>query len=233
MNNQNSKNSKRAKIIKTILIVAAILALIVFGYFYWRMLADLNSSSPAVTSNTTNQSQKKSTSGTTENNGNTDQTSAETCTVDYTSDEKIMISDWKTFSNTQYHYTVKYPSDWQIANTGTKKWQMVSIVSPEEDITQISNLLMISGDETKNFSPDKMTLSGQTQVKVACQTATLYSYIYDTTAVGGRKSIHLRVAFSKNGTNFLAILNHPDLNSASLNSDYFELFNAFIKTITF
>lgn len=59
-------------------------------------------------------------------------------------DEVEISNDWKSYANTAYKYSLKYPSDWQVVIQGESKWEKQGFPSFGPAQSELGDILTIS-----------------------------------------------------------------------------------------
>ena len=221
----------KVQTVKIVMLIIAVLALGVLGYYSWTIIKE-SKNTPALVSGI-GSGEKKSDSATTTNSATTATAQNTPCADSLTSTDKAQMPGWKTFTNTEYNHSFKYPDDWSIADTGVNKWTEVSVVSGEEDIAKVSNIIIVAGDKVSGFTTKGLNLESETDMQIICQTVKYSFYNQPATTDNPRNTNVIRAPFTHNGTNFLATMFFPASGSASLDSDYGELFQQLIRSLEF
>lgn len=220
--------SKKQKIL--LLVLAILLLLVCGGYLIYKFYYSGNSEKNKTRTRNVNNANRNS-------NGNSQAKESDRCVSDLSQSDKDMIAGWKTFTNSKYNYSFQYPADWGEADTGENANEIISIVGMEgaDDPENAIDLLFVSPDKASDFSGDLGTKASSKTATVDCVSADYSSYNTHQGEEGTpqRDSVTIQATFSKNNQQWLVRMIFPDLNSASLNSDYFETFDLVLKTIKF
>jgi len=140
------------------------------------------------------------------------------CASTLTDADKIEIQLWKTYENSKYKYSFKYPETWQISS-------------------QSDELLRLRDQESEidfefgvgTFSTNKFRLSAPIETTVACEKAIKYALISispDSDITGNF------VEFSKNSVSYHIVMSYKYIG-ASLSSDIVEAYALILKSIEF
>ncbi|MCX6811666.1 MAG: PsbP-related protein [Candidatus Berkelbacteria bacterium] len=208
-NEQEQKKRKTMLIAEGIALALMIIGLIILGYFTYRFYAP----KPGATTSpvaTPRPSASKSSSP-----------SASSCASTLTSTDKNNIGLWKTYTNSKYNYSFKYPQTW-VAGDGSSNDEV--ILKDNEIIATFyfkAATLSIAGD---------YTLSKEEDVTVACVDTVKKSY--SGNEPGGEDSRIMSTKFTKNGQEFDVELRYTD-RGASIMGDIIEAYDLILKTVEF
>ncbi|OGY22678.1 MAG: hypothetical protein A2113_02190 [Candidatus Woykebacteria bacterium GWA1_44_8] len=212
------ENSEQKKINwKNVLVGVAIgVILIWLGVLIWFLLQlKPDEFTPITTSKASTPSAKK------------DETAKETtkattpCASTLTEADKIEIKLWKTYENSKYNYSFKYPETWQ-GNLGPVNDKVVL-----NDNEALITFYFYSGIPT-GF--EGFTFDTKKSVEVACeQTEKVY---FKGLPPGGENFRIIYTGFTKNGTDHVVWINYRYVG-ASISSDIVEDYDLILKTIEF
>lgn len=156
-----------------------------------------------------------------------DKTSASgsSCLPSFTAEEKLDMTNWKTFTNNKYSFNFMYPNDWKIKNSSSDNL----ILGDEDDAMtfQIKSNMAAFGLENYKLGPEK-------NVKIACKSTKITTYIADSDAdpsFSGNERLVL-TSFEKNGTAHTIFFSYKDIG-ASISSDIWEQFDLILESIKY
>jgi len=209
----------RKKIVIILLAVLAILAIAAVGYYIYSS----SQKSDKEKENLQNQidelkkqADKEKTS--TETTPETTKTTP-ACASTLTDADKVEIQLWKTYENSTYKYSFKYPENWV-----TTEGKPDSVIL--DDSSDKTSFQFISNDSA--MSTDGLKKTNEKETKIACETATVIYYQTIAAVPGNDRYIH--TVFKKNNIFFMATLSYKFIG-ASLSSDIVEAYDLILKTI--
>jgi hypothetical protein len=193
-----------------IIIGAIVVGIIAVGFWYVTRPKESTTSSTNITKTTTTSANPAKT-------GTGAEKTTVPCASTLTDSDKIMIETWKTYENSKYKYSFKYPENWIVSNDSDN---LVELKDNEADLT----FQFLKGvDLAQNWNVETTT-----EVVVVCQKSIkkLLSAADDpsekglsTTFVHGEDEYHVFASYKYIG--------------ASLSSDIVEAYDLILKTIEF
>jgi len=150
-------------------------------------------------------------------------TKEESCTPTLTEDEKATISSWKTFTNSYYNYSFKYPEDWRITKNENNE------VVLEDSSGNIK--FWWASEEKTIFGLEDYIEKTSTNIVIACQEVVKH-YMVPKSNEGVGSTHFLYSLFEKNNKKHMASM-YFKYAGASLSSDIVDLYNLILKTIEF
>jgi flagellar basal body-associated protein FliL len=209
-----SKEDPREKKRKIILIwegialALMIIGLIILGYFTYRFyVPDTSTSSPLPTPRP---SASKSSSP-----------SASACASTLTSTDKTDTNLWKTYTNSKYNYSFKYPQNWV---TGSES-------SNDEVVLKDNTIISTFYFKTATVSiAEGYRLIKEESAKVVCIDAVKKSY--SGNEPGGEDARIITTKFEKGGQEFNIELGYTD-RGASITGDVIDAYDLILKTVEF
>jgi len=149
--------------------------------------------------------------------------SSEDCVPDYTDEEKLNIAGWKAFNNSKYSYSLKYPKNWTIKDSESKR-----VVMEDED-----EKIFFSWNSEEMTAFDYMGYhqTGKKNIKLACKNGEI-TYLAGDAGTESEQTRLLFADFKKDGKRHLITFSYQYLG-ASISSDMVEMFNLILKSIQF
>ena len=147
-------------------------------------------------------------------------TESSTSCASFSDEDKATIADWKTYTNSTYHYTLKYPKDWTVSSSEAQRVTFSGTDSGEEISFQIGT------DEAAATGLEDFTLKDSRDVKINCETAKQVTFDQ-----GDNKTL-IAHTFTHSGTPYLFIFTFKDIG-ASYAADIVALENLILKTFQF
>lgn len=147
------------------------------------------------------------------------------CVSTLDSKDKLNMKNWKTYSNSKYHYSFKYPKDWTVPDVDK------NVVTLNGD----------GGDTTFQFRSGAATaidyigynVDSKKNVKVACQNGKNTYLSGDPVSNPGSANDRMVFAqFEKNGSPHLVMFTYKYIG-ASVSSDMVEMYDLILKSIVF
>ena len=221
------EESRKIKIIKWIGLILVLLFLIGLGYYIYKIYLheDTNTQTSKTQSKTT--AKKPSSSS--------DSTEApktiEECPSTLTAAENKLIKNWKTYNNTKYNYSFRYPADWTLQNTGANKYEIVSLVDENAfNPTMSANYQFRADTKVQEVDNSDYTIVEPAKsTKVDCVSAKYTVYYISGDFPGGRESRIIETTFTKNAKKFMPVFWFPPADP----SDFADNYNLILKTIKF
>jgi len=206
---------------KIITILLAILVILLIGaasyYIYYN--SQKSDKEKENTQTQTNEAKKQTDKGKTSND--TTKTSTP-CASTLTDSDKIMIETWKTYENSTYKYSFKYPENWVI----TANKNDIVTFTDEADKTSFEFVSGVSGGST-----DGLKKTSEKEATVACKKATVRYYETIAPIIGGHDR-YITTSFKKDGTWYMVDISYKFIG-ASLSSDIVEAYDLILKTVEF
>ena len=144
------------------------------------------------------------------------------CNSTITDSDKLMIETWKTYENSKYKYSFKYPETWEISD---KQNDYLKLTDNEAQLT-----FEFRSDTMTALSPGEFKLDSSRNVEVACVKAKVdYMSWTDPAGVVYRSNA---VQFTKNEIPHMVGISYKFIG-ASLSSDIVEAYDLILKTIEF
>lgn len=205
---QKQKKKKTILILEWVSLALIIIGLIVLGYFTYRFYSSKTQTS---TSPLPTPLPSRSLSS----------SPSSSCASTLTSSDKTDIELWKTYTNSKYNYSFKYPENW-VAGSGT---------SDDEVILKDNTIIATFYFKAATLSiAEGYTLTKEEDVTVACVVTTKKSYrSYDPGAEDFRI---MSTKFTKNGQEFNIEMAYTD-RGASITGDIIEAYDLILKTVEF
>lgn len=204
------KKKKTILILEWVALGLIIVGLIVLGYFTYHFYAP-RSSSTSSPMPTPRPSASRSSSP-----------SASACASTLTSADKTDINSWKTYTNSKYNYSFKYPETW-VTGEG----------SNNDDVILKDNVVLYTFDfkaATVGIAEEGYTLDATDDVKVACVDAKKKSYKGNEPSGEDARIISTR--FTKSGQEFDIQIFYTD-RGASISGDIVDAYDLILKTVEF
>lgn len=210
-----SKEDPKEKKRKTILIwegialALMIIGLIILGYFTYRFyVPNTSTSSPLPTPRP---SASKSSSP-----------SASACASTLTSTDKTDTNLWKTYTNSKYNYSFKYPQTWIETSEST-----ADEVIMKDSTAQFQFRFMAA---SVSISEAGYTLINESPISVACVETTIKEF--RGAEPGGENMYILSVQLEKGGNEFRIPMNYVN-RGASMTGDIVDAYYLILKTVEF
>lgn len=187
------------------------------AYHYYGELKDLKDSKIKLEADLAATNTNVNTNANTNAIANTN--SSSTCAT-LTAAEIKIVADWKSYTNSTYDYTIKYPNDWTLTESSADNVTFAGTDSGERVSMQIK-----AGERAvAGFS--EYTIGSTKTVNVGCEASTQTTY-------NGDESLVLLVNnFTHSGTKFLPMFSYKNVG-ASYASDMEDINNIMLKTFTF
>ena len=147
------------------------------------------------------------------------------CISTLSSEDKLTMKDWKTYKNTKYHYSFRYPKDWAGPDVSN---DVVTFNGDGGDTT----FQMRSGPSTATDYMGYQVDSKKT-VQISCQNGKS-TYLSGDTNVdeGSENDRMIFTQFEKNGIPHLVMMTYQYVG-ASISSDMSEMYDLILKSVTF
>jgi len=146
------------------------------------------------------------------------------CVPTLSNSDKQVISDWKTYSNSKYDFSFKYPKEWSVTDKENKRVVIADATNHE--------YFSWNSEEMTAFDYMGYSKTGSRNVKVACQNAEETFLSGDPSDPDLKDSRMIIVDFKKSGKRHLLTYNYQYIG-ASLSSDLVERFEILLKTVKF
>lgn len=211
--------AEERKTFKTILII--LLAIILgagagAGYYYYLKLNSEKQSLQAENSTLNAQLEAKNKDCPTQTTK--PKAASETCASTLIATEKEEIALWKTYTNTTFNFSFKYPETWQIEKEETNA---VTLLDTETDLH-----LVFYANYAPEPTADSYTASPEsaTSTKVACASTTKQSLF------GPNNYQKLYTKFVKNETTYAIVITFQN-DGASISGDIADAYSLLLKTV--
>lgn len=188
------------------------------AYHYYGELKDLKDSKAKLEADlaatNTNANANTNTNATANTN------SSSTCAAALTAAETKIAASWKSYTNSTYDYTIKYPDTWTLTESGADNVTFAGTDSGERVSMQIK-----AGERAvAGFS--EYTIDSTRALNVGCEAST------QTTYTGDESLVLIVNNFTHSGTKFLPMFSYKNVG-ASYAGDMEDINDIMLKTFTF
>jgi type II secretory pathway pseudopilin PulG len=209
----------RKKIIIILLAVLAILAITAVGYYIYSSNQKSQEEKEELQKENEELKEKAEKSSTDTTSETTKTTTP--CASTLTDADKLVIQTWKTFTNSKYKYSFKYPESLVI-----KENKDDSVIFLDE--SDQSTLQFESG--VTGGSTDGLKKTYEKEIEIACEKATVKYYSAIAATPGNDR--YILAEFSKNDIPHILTTAYKFIG-ASLSSSYGQQYDIILKTIEF